>query len=280
VPHLPEGVTPELLRDWEGMCAYLAAEAPLWEPGTLSAYHGVTFGYLIGEIVRRVDGRPIAQFAREELCAPLGIADFYLGIQDAMIPRVATLRDDPAQSAWVASLTGWARRVLPPQILSAAVMNRPDLRRALLPFGGGIMNARAIARHYALLAGHGELGGVRLLSPARVEEMRALQEFEPGAIQDGKPHKGLGYMLFGEPDERCRYAFGHDGGGGSIGLADPARRLSVGVTKTLLRADTATADAIVAALQGAIPVRAWGRGALPIVKTRRNPQTPRDTIQP
>jgi CubicO group peptidase (beta-lactamase class C family) len=117
------------------------------------------------------------------------------------------------------------------------------------------MNARAIARHYALLAGHGTLDGVRLLSPARVEEARALQVFEPGAILDGKLHKGLGYMLYGEPDERGQYAFGHDGYGGSLGLADPARRLSVGVVKTLLRADTTTADTVVARLQGAIPIR-------------------------
>ena len=256
VPHLPEGVTPEWLCDWDGMCAYLAAAAPLYEPGTRSTYHGATFGYIIGEIVRRVDGRPISVFAQEELCALLGIDDFYLGIPEAVAPRVATLRDDPAATAAIASLTGWARRIVPPQACSAAVFNRPDMRRASLPFAGGIMNARAIARHYAMLAGHGALDGVRLLSPARVEEMRALQAFEPGAIQDGKPRKGLGYMLVGEPDERDRYAFGHDGYGGSLGLADPARRLSVGLVKTLLRADTATADAIVAELQGAIPVRA------------------------
>jgi CubicO group peptidase (beta-lactamase class C family) len=256
VPHLPEDVTPELLCDWDAMCTYLAAEAPLYEPGTRSTYHGAPFGYIIGEIVRRVDGRPIAQFAQEELCAPLGIADFYLGIPDAVLPRVATLRDDPAQAAGIAALTGWARRIIPPQVISAALFNRPDIRRVALPFAGGITNARAIARHYALLARHGDLDGVRLLSPARVEEMRALQVFAPGAILDGKPHKGLGYMLYGEPDAQGRYAFGHDGAGGSLGLADPARRLSVGVTKTLLRADTTTADTIVAQIQAAIPVRA------------------------
>ncbi len=83
-----------------------------------------------------------------------------------------------------------------------------------------------------------------------------LHVFAPDAILDGKPRKGLGYMLYGEPDAQGRYTFGHDGAGGSLGLADSARRLSVGVAKTLLRADTTTADAILAALQEAIPVRA------------------------
>jgi CubicO group peptidase (beta-lactamase class C family) len=131
----------------------------------------------------------------EELCAPLGISDCYLGIPDVVIPpcghTARRCRGDCGDSL----LDGMGPADSPPQAIGGAVMNRPDMRRASLPFAGGITNARAIARHYALLARHGELDGVRLLSPARVEEMRALQEFEPGAVPDGKLHKGLGYML-------------------------------------------------------------------------------------
>ena len=92
VPHMPAGVTPEMMTDWDAMCAAIVAHEPLWEPGTKTGYHAWTFGWLIGEIIRRVDGRPVAQFAREELCRPLGIEDFYLGIPDAVESRVALLR--------------------------------------------------------------------------------------------------------------------------------------------------------------------------------------------
>jgi CubicO group peptidase (beta-lactamase class C family) len=157
VPFMPEGVIPEMYCDWEGMCAYLAAEAPLWEPGTRSCYHGGTIGWIIGEIVRRVDGRPIAQFAQEELCAPLGIEDFYLGVPDAVIPRVATLGDDLATTAEVAARTGPRLRISPPQCVMSAVLNRPEVRRASLPAFGGITNAghRAALRHAGAARGAG-----------------------------------------------------------------------------------------------------------------------------
>src|SRR5262245_15727506 len=72
VPGLQPGATPETLCDWEGMCAYLAAEPPAWPPGTQSGYHAYTYGWLLGELVRRVDGRPIARFVQDEICRPLG----------------------------------------------------------------------------------------------------------------------------------------------------------------------------------------------------------------
>ena len=92
VPYLPADVTPEMMTDWGAMCATIAEEAPPWEPGAKAEYHAWTFGWINGEIVRRVDGRPLAQFAEKELCAPLGIRDFYLGIPDEVEPRVAPLR--------------------------------------------------------------------------------------------------------------------------------------------------------------------------------------------
>jgi CubicO group peptidase (beta-lactamase class C family) len=112
VPHMPEGVTPEMMTDWEAMCAAIAAHAPLWAPGTQVGYHAWTFGWLLGEIIRRVDGRPIAQFAREELCRPLGIEDFYLGIPDSVEGRVAPLRQEAAHLAAGAQVNDLARRVM------------------------------------------------------------------------------------------------------------------------------------------------------------------------
>jgi CubicO group peptidase (beta-lactamase class C family) len=244
VPYMPSGVTPEMMIDWDAMCAAIAGHAPLWEPGSTVCYHAWTFGWIIGELVRRVDGRPLAQFAREELCEPLGIEGFYLGIPGSVEARVAQLTEardaaaapDPAAPA--APPDDLAARIMPPQVTSAAIVNRPDVRRASIPGGGGIMSARAIARHYAMLACDGELGGVRILSPGRSARISALQVCQPDAMFGDRTRWGLGYALGGDPQEggdpalgSGDLAFGHGGNGGSLGFADPVRRLSFGLTK-------------------------------------------------
>lgn len=240
VPQMPAGVTPEMLTDWDTMCAAIAAEAPLWVPGTKVGYHAWTFGWIIGELVRRIDGRPIAQFAQEELCQPLGITDFYLGIPDEVESRVACLRQGPP-AADIPPPTDLTLRTMPPDLTSADVINRSDVRRASMPGAGGIMNARAIARHYAMLASHGMLNGVRVLSAERVEEIRALQTDAWDEVFNAPNRKGLGYMLGGALERGGTISmgstggeFGHGGLGGSMGFADPERNLSFGLTKTLL----------------------------------------------
>ncbi|HZG66668.1 MAG TPA: serine hydrolase domain-containing protein [Herpetosiphonaceae bacterium] len=228
IPYLPDGVTPEMMTDWEAMCSAIARHAPLWPPGTMPAYHAWTFGWIIGEIVRRVDGCPIAQFAQEELCRPLGIQDFYLGIPDAVEARIAPLHQDARHLARSAQLDDLGRRVMPPHVTSAAFVNRPDVRRASIPGGGGIMNARAIARHYAMLAGYGMLDGVRILSPERIDIIRASRGDWLGYMRGGRG----GVLAMG----RSGGAFGHSGNGGSLGFADPERKLSFGLTKNLMKA--------------------------------------------
>lgn len=241
IPQMPAGVTPEMMTDWDAMCTAIAAHAPLWQPGTKTGYHSLTFGWIIGEIIRRVDGRPIAQFAQEELCRPMGFeTDFYLGIPDAMASRVARLRQAPPAGAATAP-SDLALQVSPPQVASAEVFNRPDIRRAAIPAAGGIMNARAIARHYAMLAGGGMVDGTRLLSEARIDIIRALQTDAQDEVHGRRWRKGLGYFLGGDVDQggfiqmgSSGGEFGHPGAGGSIGFADPARRLSFGLTKNLM----------------------------------------------
>jgi CubicO group peptidase (beta-lactamase class C family) len=262
VPQLPPQTTPELICDWAAMTAAIAALKPLWTPGTKVGYHAWTFGWIIGEIVHRADGRPLAQFAREELCQPLGITDFYLGIPDEAEPRVAPLRQEPP-TGHQSDLDALAA---PRRLTNADVLNRPEVRRASVPGAGGIMNARAIARHYALLAQGGDLDGARLFSPERIDQMRAVQTAARDEVFQAVHRKALGYMVGGE--ERVggkramgasAHAFGHDGLGGSLGFADPERRLAFGLTKNLLKAnvpwDQAAAFRAAEALRAALDAR-------------------------
>ena len=242
IPQMPTGVTPEMMLDWDAMCTAIAAHAPLWTPGTKVGYHAWTFGWLLGEIVRRVDGRPLAQFAREALCQPLGITDFYLGIPDEGEARVAPIRQETNPLAALPP-EDLSLRITPANVTIPAVVNRPDFRRASIPGGGGIMNARAIARHYAMLAGYGTLDGVRILSPERIDLIRACQTTGVEGLFGTPSRFGLGYGLGGALAEGGDIATGHTGGefghggyGGSLGFADPARKLSFGLTKNLMKA--------------------------------------------
>ena len=234
IPQMPPGARVEDLGDWDGMCRRVAALAPLWPPGSRTGYHARTFGYVLGEVVRRVDGRPVDRFVREEVCLPLGMDDLYFGLPDAAAPRAAVLEQlevpPPAPPDSLAALA------IPPAIpATAAVFNRPDVRRACLPSSTGVASARALARHYAALVGAG-VGGVRLLPPERVRLATALQTEEVDAVIGGPVPKALGYFL-GAPGSAMgarRAAFGHGGTGGSVGFADPEYGLAFALTKTRL----------------------------------------------
>ena len=249
IPYMPANVTPEMMTDWEAMCAAIATHEPLWPPGTQTAYHAWTYGWLVGEVVRRIDGRPFGQFVREVLCAPLNIEGLYLGISDEVEPRVARLRHAPPEpspadaAAAPAELIQLVERVMPPNVTHADVMNRPDIRRACIPGGGGTMNARAVARHYAMLANGGALDDVRVLSSAQIDIARAMQTDDVDLIANSRVRRGLGYGLGGPVEEGGSILqgpgggeFGHGGLGGSLGFADPERGLSFGLTKNLLEA--------------------------------------------
>ena len=231
ISHMPATGTVADLCDWDGMCAKIAALAPLGPPGTHTSYHAITFSWLIGEPVRRVTGKPFARILEEEICRPLDCPDIYMGIPDPVEGRVATLEllhpqppsadpgpPDPAIPPWVKPLERF--------------MNRPDLRRACIPASNGIMTAQAIARHYAALLADGAQG-VHLLPAQAVRQ--ATTRHRPTDIPAQEPalRFGLGYALFG-PAEDAGRAFGHAGYGGSLGLADQAQDLAVGVVKNVL----------------------------------------------
>lgn len=234
IPQMPEGATPERMADYHWMVDQLARMKPWFEPGTTNAYHCYTFGWIIAEIVRRTDpkGRPFGAFVQEEICAPLGIEDIHIGIPGAVEHRVARLIDPPDMQM---PPDAPFFRCIPPQVgCFESIFGRSDVRRACIPGAGGIMNARAVARMFAMLANEGELDGVRLLSPQRVRSFsqpRPDTDDQPDAILGFPVRVGTaGYWLGGPTAPSVvgsnPRTLHHPGAGGSIGWANPETRIA------------------------------------------------------
>lgn len=234
VPQMPEGVTPEMMCDWNAMTTAIAALPPLAPPGEKTLYQSMTFGWIVGEIVRRTDpeGRDFRQFILDEICAPLGLADLWLGIPDAAEPRVAIMSDRNAGDPPPPLATLFSQSMPPQVALVPPVFERPDVRRACIPGVGGIFNARDEARFWALLAEGGALDGVRLLSEERVAGFSNVRDNgdEPDPVMFGIPIpiSTGGYWLGGHRVSSPR-AIWHPGAGGSIGWGDPDNRLAVAI---------------------------------------------------
>ncbi|MEU7296985.1 serine hydrolase domain-containing protein [Streptomyces exfoliatus] len=238
LPGLREPLSLAEFYDWEVTTARLAATEPWWEPGTRSGYHAMTYGFLVGEVIRRVTGRLPGAFLHDEITGPLGI-DFTIGLPEEEAGRAAELvhprtSSSSAQAAAFAQLEPAAQAALANPLVGAAQANSPEWRAAELPAANGHGTARAVARLYGVFAGRGRSGEHRILSEAAVDRAREGQ----GAGRDlvlgaGFAHDtecALGLWLSGPhasygPNPR---AFGHDGFGGSCGLADPESGLSLG----------------------------------------------------
>ena len=239
VPQMPEGTTPALMADWEHMCGAIAALEPLWEPGTRTGYHAYTFGWILGEVIRRADGRSINRFTQEEICAPLGLDGIHLGVSGADEARVARLVDGPRADAPPPPPDALILRAIPPAVgILAAPYNEPAVRRAALPAHGGLMSARALARLYAALGNGGELDGARLLPEERVRTATRTQTEELDLVIQQPVRKALGYLQSGPISAMGprASAFGHPGAGGAIGFADPEREFAFALTKSSLTA--------------------------------------------
>ncbi|MFS4096894.1 serine hydrolase domain-containing protein [Streptomyces sp. AF1A] len=226
------------LYDWELTTARLAATEPWWEPGTRSGYHALTFGFLVGEVVRRISGLRPGAFLEREVTGPLG-TDFTVGLPEKEAGRVAELAHPRAvpsseQAAVFSQLTPAALAALTNPVVGAAEANTPEWRAAEIPAANGHGTARAVAALYGVFAGRGSHGGRRLLSPQAAERVRegqgSCRDLVLGAGFEGETEVGLGLWLSGPhgsygPNPR---AFGHDGFGGSCGLADPEAGVSLG----------------------------------------------------
>ncbi|MBT2420219.1 beta-lactamase family protein [Streptomyces sp. ISL-22] len=226
------------LCDWELTTQRLAAMEPWWAPGTRSGYHAFTYGFLVGEVVRRVSGLLPGAFLEREVTGPLGI-DFTIGLPEKECGRAAELVQPPAtmtdeQAAVFRKLAPAALAALANPAPSAAQANSPEWRAAEIPAANGHGTARAVAALYGIFAGRGTYDGHRVLSPEAAERVREGQgschDLVLGAGLDSETEIGLGLWLSGPhgsygPNPR---AFGHDGYGGSCGLADPEAGVSLG----------------------------------------------------
>ena len=219
----------EALYDWDRMVAALAAEEPWWEPGSSSGYHALTYGYLVGEVVRRICGQTLGAFFRDEVARPLGL-DFHIGLPREQHARVADMVPPSAEEA--------AGAAIDPDSLLGKVMSNPKFapesangeawRLAEIPAANGHGNARSVARTLAVLACGGRRDGVTLLRRPTLE--RAIEEQCHGTDRVlGFPIRwGLGFMLTSDflPLGPNPHTFGHGGWGGSLAFADLDARVS------------------------------------------------------
>jgi CubicO group peptidase (beta-lactamase class C family) len=219
----------EELYDWDGIARRLAAQKPWWTPGDGSGYHAITQGYLQGEIVRRVTGRSLGTFFREEVAEPLG-ADFHIGLAPEHDDRVAELVPPPVGLAGMpGDPDSIGVRTMKSCSLDGTEPRTAGWRRAEIPAAGGVGNARSVARVHSALACGGRVDGVRLLSEAGVR--RVLEEQTNGIdrVMNGPARFGMGYGLPhpSMPLSPNPNVFFWGGWGGSLAIIDLDARVSI-----------------------------------------------------
>jgi CubicO group peptidase (beta-lactamase class C family) len=255
VPAIPPDTTPEDLCDWDRMCAAIAESELWWEPGTKVGYHAYSFGYIVGELVRRATGTPISRVLATEVAGPLGVdGELWFGMPAGEQHRLARLEDAPGTAEMAASMPPdlpMFKAAPPATFPSAELGNRPDILAADIP-AGAKTSARAIARMYAALLG--EVGGVRLLTPERLGEVGAVASSGIDQVYGNPSTWALGYGL-GLPDGSGGdppTAFGMAGAGGSFAFADPATGVAFGLTKNRLGMDFDTVNRVVRLVTAAL----------------------------
>ena len=281
VPSWREPLKPGAAFDWEYITGRLAAEEPWWKPGTRNGYHMISFGWTVGELVRRVSGKSLGTFFRDEVARPLGI-DFWIGMPEEFEPRVAPVinyvqKAGEPLSTFTQTLLNDRNSLQALSFLNNGGFN-PNLREshaAEIGGGGGISNARGLAGMYAPLANGGELGGVRLVDPDTLTRMARVSvatnedatlliptRFSLGFMKSmdnrGRPEPNTDSVIMSEA------AFGHVGAGGSIGFADPECGMSFGylmnqMGKSILL--NARGQALVDAAYGSLGYRTNAGGA-------------------
>jgi CubicO group peptidase (beta-lactamase class C family) len=233
VPALRETLAPEALFDWDAMTESLAAEEPWWVPGSQHGYHAVTFGWLVGEIVRRITGQSLGTYFAKEIAEPLG-ADFLIGFGPELDDRVAPLVQGPIEMGGdgpnlvmelMQNPDGMTARAFNnPPLLGQDVPNSREWRAAEIPAANGHASAAGIATIY------GRLAAGELLSQPVLEAARECQVEGTDAVIQLVTKIACGFMLApdNEPCGPNPRAFNHAGAGGSLGYCDPEAKLGLG----------------------------------------------------
>jgi CubicO group peptidase (beta-lactamase class C family) len=268
--------------DYDAVAAQLAAAAPAWPPGTKTAYHALTYGWMVGELVRRVTGQTIGAFFASEVAEPLGL-DAWIGacperLRERLAKVVATAYSEEESDDLLAAraITRDPETLCGSSYLAmdgGSLLDNLELVEGDLSPGQGGASVQSLARFYAMLAAGGELDGTRLVSPETVKKFGTVRVRMPVAVEDlGLPktdlHSGtawaLGFsgndgpaiespMYFGPSDS----AFGHGGAGGQSGFCDPERGLGFGFIRSELEAESWGASAaLIEALYTSEPVAA------------------------
>jgi CubicO group peptidase (beta-lactamase class C family) len=225
-PTLDDFCTPHRMAKWHGQAK------PLWEPGTASGYHAISYGWLAGELVYRVTGKSLGTLFAEEVAGPLG-ADFYIGLPEAEDHRAVEMiaAEGPGRTAAeISEMSEIRRKTLIDDVFGALIPNDRRWRAAEIPAAGGQANAAGIAVVYGALAQGGDLGGVHILSPETIDLATREQINELDLVLNVRISWGSGFIrnlakiIYGPNPE----SFGHSGFGGSFGFADPVTGLGVG----------------------------------------------------
>ena len=247
----------ETLLDWDAMVRALALAPASHAPGRYHAYHALTYGYLVGEIVRRVAEKPFARFVREDIAQPLGLQDFFIGASEEVIARAArTIHKAPGRASDESPEHSRMRRrqraarfkliarglnlfglPMSPDRMQRAFTVRgierldfsaPEVLRACIPAANGLFTARDLARFYATLANGGELDGVRLLSEQTVREATRVHTKAPDGVLIVPMRWRLGYHAVFSKLGIVKGAYGHSGYNGSGAWASPLHQASLG----------------------------------------------------
>ncbi|MDH3641485.1 MAG: beta-lactamase family protein [Gammaproteobacteria bacterium] len=219
----------EELYDWDTVVADLATQAPWWEPGTQSGYHATTQGFLIGEVIRRITGKTMGTWFRENVAEPLG-ADFHIGVATQDLPRVADLLPDPAAGdtpMFEMDKDSMMGRVFGSTNLTNDAVNSEAWRRAELPAINGHGNGRSVVRAQTALANDGSAFGVQLLSPAGCARAREVQLESTDLVLLFPIKFAMGYAYGNEmlPVTPNKNAIWWAGAGGSTVVIDEDHRL-------------------------------------------------------